>query len=81
MGENYKTCGFNSVKDFANAMSTSEKEHLKALVGFCKGNRLEGALRDRDWKVIAKTYNGPKYRKNKYDTELESHYLKFIEEK
>lgn len=74
LGTNYKLCGFSSAAEFANAMCKSEKEHLKVMVSFCRGNKLEPALKNRNWQTIAKTYNGPKYKKNKYDTELEAHY-------
>jgi LysM repeat protein len=77
LGANYKICGFSLAVDFAKAMCKSEKEHLNIMVLFCKGNKLEPALKNKDWPAIAKTYNGPKYKKNKYDTELEAHYNLF----
>lgn len=77
LGINYKICGFSSAVAFAKAMCKSEKEHLNVMVAFCKGNKLEPALKSRNWQAIAKTYNGPKYKRNKYDTELEAHYNAF----
>lgn len=77
LGINYQLCGFSSAVAFAKAMCKSEKEHLNVMVSFCKGNKLETALKSRNWQAIAKTYNGPKYKKNKYDTELEAHYNAF----
>jgi hypothetical protein len=77
LGTNYQLCGFASAVAFAKAMCKSEKEHLNVMVSFCKGNKLEAALKSRNWQAIAKTYNGPKYKKNKYDTELEAHYNAF----
>lgn len=77
LGTNYQLCGFPSAVTFAKAMCKSEKEHLNVMVSFCKGNKLESALKSRNWQAIAKTYNGPKYKKNKYDTELEAHYNAF----
>jgi LysM repeat protein len=77
LGTNYQLCGFSSPVAFAKAMCKSEKEHLNVMVSFCKGNKLEIALKTKNWQVIAKTYNGPKYKKNKYDTELEAHYNAF----
>lgn len=74
LGTNYKLCGFSSAVAFAKAMCKSEKEHLNVMVAFCKGNKLEAALKNKNWQAIARTYNGPKYKKNKYDTELEAHY-------
>jgi murein DD-endopeptidase MepM/ murein hydrolase activator NlpD len=77
LGSNYKLCGFSSAVAFAKAMCKSEKEHLNVMVSFCIGNKLEPALKSKNWKAIAMTYNGPKYKKNKYDTELEAHYNAF----
>lgn len=77
LGTNYQLCGFSSATAFAKAMCKSEREHLKVMVSFCKGNNLQSALKNCDWQAIAKTYNGPKYKKNKYDTELEAHYNAF----
>lgn len=77
LGTNFQLCGFSSASAFAKAMCKSEKEHLNVMVSFCKGNKLENALKNRNWQAIAKTYNGPKYKKNKYDTELEAHYNAF----
>ena len=81
MGANYKSCGFNSAHEFAKAMSKSELEHLNAMVAFCKANNLQNALKTKNWAVIAKTYNGPKYAKNKYDTHLRQHYETLIKNK
>lgn len=77
LGTNYELCGFTSAINFAKSMCKSELEHLNVMVAFCKGNNLENALKKRDWIKIARIYNGPKYKKNKYDTELEAHYKAF----
>lgn len=74
LGSNYKLCGFASAVELAKSMCKSELEHLHIMVLFCKGNNLQLALKNKNWTVIAKAYNGPKYKKNKYDTELEAHY-------
>lgn len=67
-------CGFSSAVDFAKSMCKSELAHLQVMVLFCKGNNLQSALKNKNWAAIAKVYNGPKYKINKYDTELEAHY-------
>jgi hypothetical protein len=74
LGSNYKLCGFTSALDFAKSMCKSELAHLHVMVLFCKGNNLQSALKNKNWAAIAKVYNGPKYKVNKYDTELEAHY-------
>ncbi|MEM6898240.1 MAG: N-acetylmuramidase domain-containing protein [Pseudomonadota bacterium] len=70
MGDNYKVCGFGDVEDFVAAMVSGEPAHLDAFVGFVKRNNLDDELRRLDWAGFARGYNGPAYRKNKYDTKL-----------
>jgi LysM repeat protein len=81
MGDNYAACGFKTPHDFAKAMSKSEREHLKAFVAYCKYNKLEKALKEKDWKKIAQGYNGPQYYKNKYDEKIRVEYEKLIKHK
>lgn len=77
MGFNCKTCGFQDVEDFVEAMCDSEEAHLQAFVGFVQANKLDRALRARDWRAFAKGYNGPNFAKNKYDTKMASAYKKY----
>ena len=70
MGDNYKVCGFDNVEDFVATMVESEDGHLDAFVKFVKKNRIDDELRRLDWAGFARRYNGPAYRKNKYDTKL-----------
>ncbi|TFW03292.1 DUF3380 domain-containing protein [Oxalobacteraceae bacterium OM1] len=74
LGTHFRLCGFSSPGDFAKAMCRNEKAHLSVMVAFCKGNKLLPTLKNRDWAAIARTYNGPKFKKNNYDKELEAHY-------
>lgn len=70
LGANYRAAGFADVGSFAEAMHRNAGEHLKAFVAFIKANGLEGAMRRRDFVTIAKIYNGPAYRKNRYDDRM-----------
>jgi len=75
MGENYKSAGFTSVRNFVLAMTKSESEHLKAFVQFVNHNpAMRTALRDRNWAAFAAAYNGPSYKKNEYDIKLANAY-------
>ncbi|TEB41004.1 DUF3380 domain-containing protein, partial [Flavobacterium circumlabens] len=38
------------------------------------------AIQSGDWKTFAKIYNGPKYKKNKYDEKLKSAYDDYAEQ-
>ena len=75
MGFNYKACGYATLQEFINAMYSSESAQLDAFVGFIKSNpALNTALRNKDWPTVAKLYNGPDYKINKYDSKLAEAY-------
>ena len=77
LGENFKACGFSSVDDYVAAMTASEGEHLKAFVGFIRGDaRLLQAIRKRDWTGFARAYNGPDFAKFQYDSKIAAAYRK-----
>lgn len=80
MGFNFKAAGFNTVGEFVDAMKVSEDEHLKAFVKVIKTWGLAPELRMKDWAAFASQYNGPAYRKNKYDTKMAVAYEKFKRE-
>jgi predicted chitinase len=81
MGFNYRYCGFENVQDFVKSMCVSEKKHLDALVGYCKGRHLEDAMKSKDWDVIATKYNGTANAENDYVSGLKRHYADLISER
>lgn len=71
MAFNWKLCGYTSLQDFINAAHRSEADHLNMFVGFIKANRtLLEAVRNKNWDIAARIYNGPGYKKNSYDVKL-----------
>ena len=70
MGFNWKTCGYDSLQSFINAMYESEGDHLDAFVGFIRTSKLDSALRAQNWAGFAKSYNGPRYKENQYDLKI-----------
>jgi hypothetical protein len=79
MGENFSAAGFASVKQFVMAMTKGEREHLLAFTNFVASNpSLLTALRAGDWAKFARGYNGPKYKKNKYDEKMKAAHEKYI---
>jgi hypothetical protein len=74
MGYHHRSLGCPDVEDFCRAMCQSEDDHLDAFVKFVKRNRLDDELCRRDWAAFARGYNGPAYRKNRYDTKLSAAY-------
>lgn len=77
MGFNFAICGFVNINDFFKSMQISEAEQLNAFCNYIKGNTLDDELRQRNWELLAKRYNGPEYKKNKYNTKLANAYAKY----
>lgn len=74
MGKNYRAAGFGSVDDFVKGMETVQGQ-LNAFISFIKNTPpLQSALQNKQWATFARTYNGPKYKKNDYDTKLANNY-------
>lgn len=74
MGANFKIAGFRNVEDFVTAMVAGEPEQLDVFVGFVQNTHLDDELRRLDWVGLARGYNGPAYRANKYDEKLAASY-------
>lgn len=70
MGFNCRKCGYElpslMVLDFAD----SEDAQLRGMAKFLKSAGLVPALRQRQWKAIARHYNGSAYTQNSYDVKL-----------
>lgn len=79
MGFNHAVAGWPDVESMVADMMAGEDHQLRAVAGFLKANKLDGALRDRDWVRVAKAYNGAAYAKNKYDQRLEGEYRRLAE--
>jgi hypothetical protein len=75
LGDNYAEAGYSTVYQYVGDMCESTTKHVDAFVAFVKGNkeRLRG-LRDKDWALFAKNYNGRDYLKNHYDSKLAEEY-------
>jgi hypothetical protein len=58
-------------------MSSGAAAHLVAFVSFILANRLDGALRARNWPSFARGYNGPAYAQNAYDKKMAAAYARW----
>jgi len=75
LGNNWAACGYPNLQAFVNAMYRSVADHLRAFCGFVAADAaLLAALRRRDWPSFARGYNGPDYRRNRYDEKLAAGY-------
>ncbi|WP_421865107.1 N-acetylmuramidase domain-containing protein [Motiliproteus sp.] len=80
MGYHAQTLGYDSVDRFVELMHESERCQLDAFVRFIKADpALHQALKDCDWAQFARRYNGPGYKKNRYDEKLADAYARYLE--
>ena len=77
MGFNYKQCNYDLLQQFINAMYRSERDHLVAFIEFIRSRKLAPLLKAQDWAGFAAKYNGPQFRKNKYDEKLKRAFEEF----
>lgn len=82
MGFNWETCGYTSLQSFINAMWKSEREHLIALFGFLRNTNVQGKsllkwLREKRFDMVGLGYNGPGYRQNNWDRDVERYYNQY----
>ncbi|HET6396444.1 MAG TPA: N-acetylmuramidase family protein, partial [Pseudoxanthomonas sp.] len=72
MGFNYALCGFDSIGRFVECQSASADAQLESFANLLSrpGSPLILPLRRRDWARFARLYNGPGYRRNRYDEKL-----------
>jgi hypothetical protein len=77
MGFNHKLCGYDSIREYVNAMKSSSENHLLAFAHFLKNTGIDKFLHNLDWEGFAAKYNGPGYKQNRYDEKLQAAYLKY----
>ncbi len=83
MGFHYKNLGYGTIDNFVQAMNNHERDHLDAFGRFISvagisGKKLIVWLKEKNWEKFANGYNGAEFKKNKYDTKLQSAYESFI---
>lgn len=76
MGANWRDLGYKSVKDFVSKQNTIEGQ-VEAMLRFIKVNGLIKYINAKNWKAFASRYNGPAYKKNKYDTKMADAYSRY----
>ncbi len=75
MGANHVVAGHKTIAGFVDAMLAGEREHLAAFISFIIANpAIHRALIDKDWTQFALGYNGPKYARYHYHTNMAEAY-------
>lgn len=77
LGKHWKPLGYASITEFVALMHQNEGAHLDAFGRFLEVARLIDELRNKEWTKFARGYNGPGFRKNKYDEKLAAAYEKY----
>lgn len=77
MGDNFQKAGFDTVYSFVEAMFLSERNHLKSFCSYIINSFLDDELRELNFTKFALGYNGLGYKRNQYDTKMQSAYKKF----
>lgn len=70
LGDNHLDLGYDTVQEMVAAFCDDEENHIQGMVDFIKANHIDDDLRAHRWEVVARVYNGPGYKTNKYDTRL-----------
>ena len=82
MGFNHQAAGYRSVVDMVTDFARGERQQLEALGRFLSARKtLIRALRRKHWGRFARGYNGPAYKRNRYDEKLRRAYGRFAREK
>lgn len=82
MGFNHKSAGYGTVGAFVDAMIGSQSSHLDAFVShIAASSSLKNAIIKKDWTTFARLYNGPDFKINMYDTQMENEYKRLIAKK
>lgn len=79
-GFNWKKCGAESIDDFVERMSRSEREQLELFGQFITNTGLLTHLKNKNWAAFARGYNGASYAKRGYHTRLASAYARHLKD-
>lgn len=71
MGYHWKSLGYASLALFLKTVEAGVEGQVDAMMRHIVVNNLDDELRDGRWAAFARGYNGPAYRKNRYDTKME----------
>lgn len=81
LGENYEMIGYESPQEMWEAFMDDEEAHVEGMVNYILATGLADDIRAERWATVARTYNGPGYRKNDYDGKMARAFAKFQKEK
>lgn len=77
-GFNWRNCGCESIGEFVERMSLSEREQLDLFAAFITRCGMVKYLKARNWAAFALRYNGPSYKQRGYDAKMAAAYRRFL---
>ena len=77
MGFNYDKVGYSTVEAFVEDMKLSEYFQFKAMLNYVKIDGILPYLTSKNWREVARRYNGEHYEKNGYHTKFEKAYSRY----
>lgn len=80
-GFNWRKCGCDSVQQFVELMSRSERSQLELFARFIENSGMVDAVRRHNWLQFALKYNGPKAKSRGYHKRLAASYKRHCGEK
>lgn len=75
-GFNWKLCGCESVEEFVEKMSRSERDQLELFANLITNCGMLDALQKKKWLAFALKYNGPRAKARGYHTRMASSYAR-----
>lgn len=77
MGSHWQWLGYGSADALVAEARKGVVGQVELMARFIEKSGLDAALRKRDWSTFARRYNGPAYRKNRYDTKMRDAYRRY----
>jgi hypothetical protein len=77
MAFNYAATGCSTLQEFINRMYKSEDDQLDLFANYITSENLVKFLRIKAWANFARLYNGPSFKRNNYDVNLERAFIKY----
>lgn len=78
MGSHWRWLGYGSIDALVVEARDGAAGQIRLMMRYIKNANLVEKLQAHDWTGFARAYNGPAYRKFKYDTKLRNAYRRFI---
>ena len=76
MGSHWRWLGYGSIDALVLEARDGASGQIRLMMRYIKKARLITKLQNHDWAGFARAYNGPAYRKYKYDTKMRNAYLR-----